>query len=163
MVWVYKNVSYRFMRLVSWIFSLKSATRDMLGAILSTQRITRHMEIALSGVHADMYPISNHSSTRIDGRYCIILSIEFILDRLTDFAVHHTMDCYIGFRMRGPTSVFTAIRMAMDHIENESLGRYLILTDCMSSIRAMESRRISLHTHLFLSQIVGNWHEVAVK
>jgi hypothetical protein len=57
------------------------------------------------------------------------------------FAVHHTMDCNIGFRMRGPASVFTeelaAIRMAMDHIENESLGRYLILTYSMSSIMAM--------------------------
>jgi hypothetical protein len=43
-----------------------------------------------------------------------------------------------------------AIRMAMDHIENEALGRYLILTDSMSSIRAMESRKISLHTHPFV-------------
>jgi ribonuclease HI len=46
-------------------------------------------------------------------------------------------------------SVFTAelaaIRMAMDHIVNEALGRYL--TDSMGSIRAMESRKISLHTH----------------
>jgi hypothetical protein len=57
-------------------------------------------------------------------------------------------------RMRGPARVFTAglaaIRMAMDHIENEALGRYLILTDSMSSIRAMESRKISLHTHPFV-------------
>jgi hypothetical protein len=43
-----------------------------------------------------------------------------------------------------------AIRMAMDHIENEALGRYLILTDSMSSIRAMETRKISLHTHPFV-------------
>jgi ribonuclease HI len=51
-------------------------------------------------------------------------------------------------------SVFTlelaAIRMAMDHIENETLGRYLILTDSLSSITAMESRKISLHTHPFV-------------
>jgi hypothetical protein len=40
--------------------------------------------------------------------------------------------------------------MAMDHIENEALGRYLILTDSMSSIRAMKSRKISLHTHPFV-------------
>jgi hypothetical protein len=40
------------------------------------------------------------------------------------------MDGYIGFQMREPASVFTAelvaIRMAIDHIENEALGRYLI-------------------------------------
>jgi hypothetical protein len=32
-------------------------TRHELGAILSTPRVNRHMEVALSGVHADMYPI----------------------------------------------------------------------------------------------------------
>jgi hypothetical protein len=56
--------------------------------------------------------------------------------------------------MRGPASVFTvelaAIRMAMDHIENEALGRYLIFTDSISSIRALESRKMSLHTHPFV-------------
>jgi ribonuclease HI len=56
--------------------------------------------------------------------------------------------------MRRPASVFTAelaaIRMAMDHIENEALGRYLILTYIMNLIRAMEARKISLHTHQFV-------------
>jgi hypothetical protein len=70
------------------------------------------------------------------------------------FAVHHSIDCNIGFRMRWPVSVFTAelevIRMAMDHLENEALGSYLILTDSMSSIMAMETRKISLHTHPFV-------------
>jgi hypothetical protein len=68
--------------------------------------------------------------------------------------VHHSVYCNIGFRLRGPKNVFTAelaaIRMAMDHIENESLGRYLILSESMSSIRPMESRKISLHTHPFV-------------
>jgi hypothetical protein len=63
------------------------------------------------------------------------------MDGLAGFAVHHSMDCNIGFRMRGSTSVFTAELAAMGHIKNEALGRYLILTDSMSSIRAMESRR----------------------
>jgi hypothetical protein len=31
--------------------------RHELGAILSTPRVNKHMEIALSSVHADMYPI----------------------------------------------------------------------------------------------------------
>jgi ribonuclease HI len=76
------------------------------------------------------------------------------MDGVAGFAVHHSIDCNIGFPMRGPASVFTAehaaIRMATDHMENEALGRYLILTDNMSSIRAMESRKISLHTHPFV-------------
>jgi hypothetical protein len=61
------------------------------------------------------------------------------------FAVHHSIDCNIKFRMR-------AIRMGMDHIENEALGRYLILTDSMSSIRVMRSRKISLHTHTLVHE-----------
>jgi hypothetical protein len=76
------------------------------------------------------------------------------MDGVAGFTVHHSIDCNIGFQMRGPVSVFTAelavIRMAMNHIENEALGMYLILTDSMSSIRTMESRKISLHTHPFV-------------
>jgi hypothetical protein len=60
------------------------------------------------------------------------------MDRVAGLAVHHSMDCNIGFLIRRSTSVFTvehaAIRMAMDHIENE----------------ALESRKISLHTHPFV-------------
>jgi hypothetical protein len=60
------------------------------------------------------------------------------MDGVAGFAVHHSMDCNIEFQMRGPTSVFTAevaaIRMAMDQTENE----------------ALESRKISLHTHPFV-------------
>jgi hypothetical protein len=32
-------------------------TRHELGAILSTPRVNRHMEVALYGAHSDMYPI----------------------------------------------------------------------------------------------------------
>jgi hypothetical protein len=52
------------------------------------------------------------------------------MDGVAGFVVHHSIDCNIGFQMREPASVFTAelvaIRMAIDHIENEALGRYLI-------------------------------------
>jgi ribonuclease HI len=78
------------------------------------------------------------------------------MDGVAGFAIHHSIDCNIGFQMRGLASGFTsklaAIRMAMEHIENEVLGRYLILTDSMSSIRAMESQKISLHTHPFVDE-----------
>jgi hypothetical protein len=43
------------LRSVGWIFNVN--TRHELGAILSTPEVNRHMEVALSGVHADMYPI----------------------------------------------------------------------------------------------------------
>jgi hypothetical protein len=32
-------------------------SRHELGAILSTPRVNKHMEVALSGVHVDMYPL----------------------------------------------------------------------------------------------------------
>jgi hypothetical protein len=76
------------------------------------------------------------------------------MDGISGFAIHHSIDCKIGFWIRGPASVFTAelavIRIAMDHKGNEALGRYLILTDSMGSIRAMESRKILRHTHPFV-------------
>jgi hypothetical protein len=121
-------------------------TRHELEVILSTPRVNKHMEVPLSGVHANMYPIVAF--------HRIYLTLMELMDRVTGFAVHHPIDCNIRFRMRGPTSIFTAelaaIQMAIDHIENEALGRYLILTNSMSSIRAMEIRTISLHTHPFV-------------
>jgi hypothetical protein len=50
-------------------------TRHELGAILSTPRVNRNVEVALSGVHADMYPIV----APLELRGGIVLSIEFIL------------------------------------------------------------------------------------
>jgi hypothetical protein len=89
-----------------------------------------------------------------------------LMDGVTGLAI----DCNIGFRMRGPASVFTAelavIRMAMNHKENEALRRYLILTDSMSSIRAMKSGKISLHTFPFVyecNQKCWQLTKVAVK
>jgi ribonuclease HI len=133
-------------------------TRHELGAILSTSRVNRHLEVAHSGVHADMYPVVAPLELRtviaLFSPSNLFYTDGSLMDGVAGFAVHHSMNCNIGFRMRGSASVFTvelaAIRMDMDHIENEALGRYLILTDSMSSIKAMESRKISLHTLPFV-------------
>jgi hypothetical protein len=125
---------------------------------LSTPKVNRHKEVALSGVHADMYPIVAPLELRtgiaLFSPSNLFYTDGSLIDGVAGFAVHHSIDCNIGFRMRGPASVFmaelAAIRMAMDHIKNEALGSYLILTDSMNSIRAMESRKISLHTHPFV-------------
>jgi hypothetical protein len=133
-------------------------TRHELGAILSTPRVNRHIKDALSGVDADMYPIVAPLELRtgiaLFSPSNLFYTDGSLMDGVAGFAVYHSTDCNIGFWMRRPTSVFTvelaAIRMAMDHIENEALERYLILTDSMTSIRAIESRKISLHTHPFV-------------
>jgi hypothetical protein len=118
------------------------------------------MEVAISGVHTDMYlivvPLELRAGFAFFSPSNLFYTDGSLMDGVAGFAVYHSIDCNIGFRMKGLTSYFTAelVAMAMDHIENEALGRYLILTDSMSSIRAMESRKISLHTHPFVC--VGN-------
>jgi hypothetical protein len=78
------------------------------------------MEVVLSGVHADMYPIVAPLELRA-GIALFSPSNSFytdgsLMDGVAGFAVHHSIDCIIGFRMREPASVFTAelaaIRMA---------------------------------------------------
>jgi ribonuclease HI len=129
-------------------------TRHKLGAILSTPRVNRHMEVALSGVHAAMYPVIAPLELRMGIALFSPSNLFYTDGWVACFAVHHTIDCNIGFQVREPTSVRTvelaAIHMAMDHIKNEALRRYLILTDSKSLIRAMESRKITLHTHSFV-------------
>jgi hypothetical protein len=71
-------------------------TRHELGAILSTPRVNRHMEIALSGIHADMYPII--APLEVKGGYCIILSIEYILH--TDGSLMGGFTAYPSVRVR---------------------------------------------------------------
>jgi hypothetical protein len=87
------------------------------------------------------------------------------MDGVTGFAVHHTMDSNIGFRMREPASVFTAefaaIRMAMDHIENEKvldLNRQYELDKGNGITRNLAASRSCTS----VNKNVGNWHEVAV-
>jgi hypothetical protein len=45
------------------------------------------------------------------------------------------------------TAELTAISVARIHIFFKTAGYHVILTDSLSSIRAMESRKICLHTH----------------
>jgi hypothetical protein len=102
------------------------------------------MEVALSGVHADMYPIVAPLELKA-GIALFPPSNLFYTDG-------SLMDGVAGFANRLQYRILdelAAIRLAMDHIGNEALGRYLILTDSLSSIRAMESQKISLHTHPF--------------
>jgi hypothetical protein len=113
------------------------------------------MEVALRGVHADMYSIVAPLELRA-GIALFSPSNLFYTDG-------SLMDGVVGLssfdRLQYRTAELAAIPMAMNHIENEALGRYLILTESMSSIRAMESRKISLHTHRSCTSVnknVGN-------
>jgi hypothetical protein len=100
-------------------------TRHELGAILSISRVNRHMEVALSGVHGDMYPIV--APLELKAVMALFSPSNFfytdgsLVAGVAGFAVHHSIDCNIGFRMKGPSSFFTAelvaVCMAMENIE----------------------------------------------
>jgi ribonuclease HI len=151
MIWVHKNVFYRSMRSVGWIFSLKSASGDMsLERFWALQGLTDIWKLCFPV----FTPLELRTGIALFSPSNLFYTDGSLMDGAAGFALHQSIHCNIGFRMRGPVSVFTAelpaIRMAMDHIENEALGWDLILTDSMSSIRAMESQKISLHTHPFV-------------
>jgi hypothetical protein len=137
-------------------------------------RVNRHIEVLISGVHADMYPIvaplELRAAIALFSPSNLFYTDGSLVAGVAGFAVHHSIDCNIGFWIRRPVSVFTAelaaVRMGMEHIENEALGRYLILTDCMSSIKAMESRKsryLPIRSCTSVNKNVGNWHEVPVQ
>jgi hypothetical protein len=125
---------------------------------LSTPRVNRHIDVALFDVPADNYPIlaplELTAGITLFSTSNLFYTDGLLIDGEAGFADHHSIDYNIGFQMRGTSECFTvelaAISMAKDHIINETLGRYFILTDSMSSIRAMQSQKISLHTHPFV-------------
>jgi ribonuclease HI len=71
-------------------------------------------------------------------------------DDVAGFAVHNR-NYETEHQLAKPSSVFSAeisaIRMALEHIQICSRGRYLILSDSLSSLMAMRSRRIRCKTH----------------
>jgi hypothetical protein len=73
------------------------------------------------------------------------------MDGAGGHAIYHSQDCSIGFRLASSSSVFTdeliAVSIDLIYISFEIPGEYVILTNSLSSIRAMENRKISLHTH----------------
>jgi hypothetical protein len=74
------------------------------------------------------------------------------MDGTVGLAVYHSLDCIIEFRLASPSRVFnaepTAISVALIHIFFNIPEEYVILTDNLSSIWAMESQKISFDTHL---------------
>jgi RNase H len=75
----------------------------------------------------------------------------YINDSRTGFGVFHFNDFEMGFRLAEPSGVFmlemTAILYALGHIRSHSLGRYMILSDSMSSIMALQTKIVSKKIH----------------
>jgi hypothetical protein len=75
-------------------------TRHELGANLNTPRVNRHMQVALSGVHADMYPVVAPLELRagiaLFSPSNLFYTDGSLMDGVAGFAVHHSIDCNIG-------------------------------------------------------------------
>jgi ribonuclease HI len=73
-----------------------------------------------------------------------------MIDDVAGFSVRNR-NFGIGHQLAKSSCVFlaeiSAIRMALEHIQICSRGRYLILSDSLSSLMAMRSRMITCKTH----------------
>jgi hypothetical protein len=73
-----------------------------------------------------------------------------MIDNVAGFSVDNR-NYETGHQLAKQSSVFSAeisaIRMALEHIQIYPRGRYLILSDNLSSLRALRSRRITCKAH----------------
>jgi hypothetical protein len=138
------------------IVETESFTKYNFKALLIEPEIDKSVEQALVNVDASMYHImATAEIASITANYptCNVFYTDgSLIDGKAGFFVHNSIDCNIGFQLEGPCSVFTtelyAISTALSHmIQNEPPGQFLILTDSLSSLKAMESKKLSHHTN----------------
>jgi hypothetical protein len=101
---------------------------------------------ALASVHKSMYPrVASRELATITSDYhtenIFYTDGSMIYDDIAAFAVHHR-NYKTGHQLAKPSSVFSAeisaIRMALEHIQIRPCGRYLILSDSLSSSASFE-------------------------
>jgi hypothetical protein len=72
----------------------------------------------------------------------------------TDFGVYLSGSLESSFRQREPSGVFTseisAIFVALIQIRARRPGRYLIMTDSMSSLKALQTGKVAPRTHSYM-------------
>jgi hypothetical protein len=90
------------------------------------------------------------------GPSCIFYTDGSLFEECVVIAVHQMRVGGFGYKIQGPVGVFTAelsaLFTALRHIAEviRPLERCLILTDSLSSIKAMLSRKIAHQTHPLL-------------
>jgi ribonuclease HI len=103
----------------------------------------------------DLYPMAaSQEVTKITVNYQkshVIYTDGSMIDQRTGYGIHNNMDCQFELRLQSPASVFTAeimaIKTAFNYVSENPPGKYIILTDSLSSLMALESRKISCNTH----------------
>jgi hypothetical protein len=70
---------------------------------LSTPKVNRHMEVALSGVHADMYPVvvplKLRAGIALFSPSNLFSTDGSLSDGVAGFAVDHSIDCNIQYEL----------------------------------------------------------------
>jgi hypothetical protein len=101
------------------------------------------MTDALASVDKSIYP-------SVASRKNVFYTEGSMIDDVAGFAVHNR-NYETRHQLAKPSSVFSAeispIGMALEHIQICLRGRFLILSDSLSSFVAMWSRRITCKTH----------------
>jgi ribonuclease HI len=129
--------------------------RYSFDALLDIPNVNSHMMATLANVSPALYSLVARNEFQAGAEQFekskILFTDGSLIDGSGGFAVYHSENCKISFHLKSPTSVFTAeliaIYTALAHISFEQPGRFLIATDSLSSIRAMQSQKISYHTH----------------
>jgi hypothetical protein len=135
----------------------KSFTRHELPALLGVPLVDEHMEKKLANVQGAMYslvaPRELLTVTSEYGASCIFYTDGYLIEGSADFAVHQMGVGGFGHKILSPAGVFTAelsaLFTALRHIAEviRPPERCLILTDSLSSMKAMLSRKIAHQTH----------------
>jgi hypothetical protein len=135
----------------------ESFTRHELSALLGTPLVDVHMENALAGVQDTMYLlVAPRELSVMQSEYvesALFYTDGSLIESNAGFAIHQTGVDGFRFKLSSPAGVFSAelsaLFMALRHMREiiQPPEKCLILTNSLSSIRAMLSRRISWQTH----------------
>jgi hypothetical protein len=136
------------------IFSSESFTRHDLPALMATYFVGYHvMEGALSGVQTSMYAVVARVRYAASLVFYIFYTNGSLIDVCARFSFHRTWEGGFNYKISIPAGIFTAeltaLFVTLRHIVKiiQPPEKCLILTDSLSSVKALLSREISHRTH----------------
>jgi ribonuclease HI len=134
---------------------VRSVYECPLGALLHVPEVNDEVEREMFAISKDCYQtVVPRLVASVSSRF--ESSVVFLTDGSkgeagTGFGVYQLNGGEISFRLREPSRVFTselsAIFMALVQIRDHHPGEFIFLSDSMSSLRALQTRKISPGTH----------------
>jgi hypothetical protein len=148
----------------------ESFTRYELSALVGIPLVHMHMKNALAGVWDTMYLlVTPRELSVVTSEYvesAVFYTDGSFIEGSVGFAIHRTGKGGCGFKLLSPAGVFSAklstLFMALRHIREviQPPKKCLILTDSLSWIKAMLSRRISWRTHPLVYDLMRDFIEM---